>query len=218
MGNVGVIPAFDGRIKTIHVDMDDFSLRRRRGCLLEGFGHDELPSLTVKEKMKKTNINPPKSLILASGSPRRQQILGRLGKGFHVISPEVDEARIAETPAALTLLNARAKAKMVWRKNPTAIVLAADTVVAEGGRILNKPETREEALAMILSLSGRNHEVFTGVVVAFSGDQGQVVCLEEVARSEVIFKNFDDITARPITESSTLWTRRGLTGSKKGGK
>ncbi|MCC5790137.1 MAG: septum formation protein Maf [Opitutales bacterium] len=165
---------------------------------------------------KKNHRDTSQPLILASGSPRRQQILARLGKTFQVVSPEVEEARSAETPATLTLLNARKKARAVWEENRGAVVLAADTVVAEGGRILNKPESREEALTMLLSLSGRTHEVFTGVVVNFAGTDGALVCREEVARSEVIFKSFEEAVARAYHDLVNPLDKAGAYGIQEG--
>ena len=166
--------------------------------------------------MQKTNPNLSPPLILASGSPRRQHILARLGKTFQVISPDVEEARTAGTPAGLTLVNARRKARAVGAQNPGAVVLAADTVVAESGRILNKPETPEEALAMILSLSGRSHQVFTGVVLDCPGEKGESVQKEAVGRSEVLFKDFDEATARAYHRIVNPLDKAGAYGIQEG--
>ncbi|MCH8473949.1 MAG: Maf family protein [Opitutales bacterium] len=167
----------------------------------------------MKEKIHRDTRKP---LILGSGSPRRQQILARLGKTFQVISPAVEEARSAETPSELTLLNGRKKARAVWEENRGAVVLAADTVVAEGGRILNKPGSREEALAMLLSLAGRTHEVFTGVVVTYHGTDGALVSREAVARSEVIFKSFDEVVARAYHDLVNPLDKAGAYGIQEG--
>jgi len=104
-------------------------------------------------------------LVLASASPRRVELLAQIG-----VSPDqIDPADIDETPGsdetALRLAErlARAKAAATAQRHPQAFVLAADTVVAVGRRLLPKTETEEAAKACLALLSGRAHQVFTGV-------------------------------------------------------
>jgi septum formation protein len=109
-------------------------------------------------------------LVLASGSPRRAQILTALGLPFRVAVSQVDETLLpGEAAAAAAERLARAKAAAVGPRE-TLPVLAADTVVACAGRILGKPATPEEAAGMLRLLSGRTHEVITGVCL-FAGGQ-----------------------------------------------
>jgi septum formation protein len=109
-------------------------------------------------------------LVLASTSPRRVDLLRDAGFVFEIIPPEVDEAHDAAlTPAQLTLENARRKALAVSRIRPEALVVGADTLVYVDGDPLGKPADMEEALQMVRRLSGRTHEVCTGVVFAFEG-------------------------------------------------
>jgi septum formation protein len=118
-------------------------------------------------------------LVLASASPRRVELLAQVG----IVPAEVDPAVIDETPlpaerpVALARRLARAKAEAVARRHPGAVVLAADTVVACGRRVLPKPATDVEARACLRLLSGRQHVVCTGVCVV--GRDG-------VARSRVV--------------------------------
>jgi len=104
-------------------------------------------------------------LVLASASPRRLQLLAQIGvTPDQVISTDIDETPLkGETPRLLALRLARAKAEAV--KADGALVLAADTVVAVGRRILPKAETEAEARDCLALLSGRTHRVFTGVAL-----------------------------------------------------
>ncbi len=104
-----------------------------------------------------------KDLILASGSPRRAELLRQIGLDFQVRVPEVDETpHPDEVPAGYVQRMSRSKAGAV---NPgaDAVVLAADTVVVLDGRILGKPESREAGIGMLLELGGREHEVLTAI-------------------------------------------------------
>jgi septum formation protein len=108
------------------------------------------------------------ALILASASPRRQELLGRLGLRFSVVPAAIDETpRAGEPPAPHAIRLARAKAEAVARANPGAVVLAADTVVVLGEEILGKPADRDAARCMLTRLSGRDHLVLTALAVRF---------------------------------------------------
>ncbi|MCL6562187.1 MAG: Maf family protein [Firmicutes bacterium] len=103
-------------------------------------------------------------LILASGSPRRIELLRRLHLPFQVEVSEADESpRPGERPEAMVRRLAVLKAVLVARRHPQAVVLAADTTVALGERILGKPADPQEAKAMLSLLSGRRHQVYSGV-------------------------------------------------------
>ena len=117
-------------------------------------------------------------LVLASSSPRRIELLALIGIVPDRIDPaDIDETPLKdETPSRLADRLARAKAQAVAVRAPEAVVLAADTVVAVGRRLLEKPADEAEAVRFLKLLSGRNHRVFTGVAVA-RGDRvvGRVV-------------------------------------------
>lgn len=102
-------------------------------------------------------------LILASLSPRRKELIGRLGIPFEVCPADIDESALAETdPERTVLALSRLKALAVAAEHPKDVVLGADTVVAADGKILGKPASREEAAEMLRRLSGRSHRVFSG--------------------------------------------------------
>ncbi len=104
-------------------------------------------------------------LILASASPRRRELLVGLGRSFEVVVAGIDERPWPnEKPASYALRNAAEKAREVWlRRGGDVLVLAADTIVVQDEHILEKPDDAEHASAMLRRLSGRAHEVITGV-------------------------------------------------------
>lgn len=104
------------------------------------------------------------SFLLASASPRRRELLAKLGLPFEVVVAQVVEHEEATAePRALVLHNAALKAAWVCERHPGALVLAADTTVALDNEVLNKPRDLAEARAMLKKLSGRTHTVYTGV-------------------------------------------------------
>jgi septum formation protein len=106
-------------------------------------------------------------LVLASSSPRRAEILRDAGLPFQPLPVQVDETRWpSERPVALVTRLARAKAEAAtWRASPPALVIAADTEVVLEGDVFGKPVGEEDAAAMLRRLSGRTHEVVTGLSV-----------------------------------------------------
>jgi septum formation protein len=109
-------------------------------------------------------------LVLASQSPRRVQLLREAGYDFDILVLDVAEAHDASlSPEALTIENARRKAVAGAQLRPDALVIGADTLVYVDGDPLGKPRDLEEALLMMRRLSGRTHEVCTGVVLAWDG-------------------------------------------------
>ena len=122
--------------------------------------------------------------ILASAFPRRAELLSSAGYRFAVDSVDVDESLLAgEAPEAYVLRVARAKARAVAARHAKGtIVLAADTSVVIGGEILGKPVHHEDAARMLSRLSGRVHEVLTGVVLVTGRTE-----LTDVARTRVHF-------------------------------
>jgi septum formation protein len=103
--------------------------------------------------------------ILASASPRRREILAGLGLRFRVRPSAIAEPPCgkAESPARYTMRAARLKASDVAGRLKNSVVIAADTIVVSQGRLLGKPASRQEARSMLASLSGRWHEVITGI-------------------------------------------------------
>jgi septum formation protein len=130
-------------------------------------------------------------LILASGSPRRRQLLSSLGVRFEVAAPDIDETpRAGEQPLAYVERLALEKAGAV-AADPADVVLAADTTVAVGRRILGKPVDGAEARDMLLALSGRTHEVHTAVAVRWQGRQRSAVDTTRVTMVTIGARDLD---------------------------
>lgn len=128
-------------------------------------------------------------LILASASPRRRELLARLGVPFTVVVPSVAEFEDEDAdPRRLVSHNAVLKAEWVSSRHPEAIVLGADTTVFLGETVLNKPTDLDHARRMLAMLAGRTHTVFTGVAVRRRADG---LALDARAESEVTFKPLD---------------------------
>lgn len=129
-------------------------------------------------------------LILASGSPRRRDLMNEAGYDFSIIIPDVEEIEDPSIPIEdLTRANARLKAEAVAGDHADAVVIAADTLVEIDGRALGKPADMDEAFRMISSLNGRTHQVFTAVCVS---------CVSQ--EKEIEFSVITDVTFRQLTD------------------
>jgi septum formation protein len=107
------------------------------------------------------------TLLLASRSPRRRELLREAGFDFEIFAPEVTERFDVDlTLRELTAFNAMRKAMATARLRPNKVVLAADTLVTIDGQVLGKPKDENEAVAMLQQLSGRAHEVWTSVFIS----------------------------------------------------
>jgi len=123
-------------------------------------------------------VNP---IVLASGSPRRKQLLEMLRIPFRVIPPDVDEHVLpGEQPGHYVTRLSRAKAEAVMARAPGELILAADTTVVLEGVIFEKPESPAHAVAMLERLQGRTHEVMTAVAVARDGELAQALDVSRV--------------------------------------
>jgi septum formation protein len=127
--------------------------------------------------------------ILASASPRRLQLLGQIGlTPNHIIPPSIDETPLkGELPPAHAARVAREKALAVAKTHPNAVILAADTVVACGSRILPKAEDEATAHKCLAFLSGRRHRVYTAVCVHCGK-----TTLERLVMTQVRFARLSD--------------------------
>jgi septum formation protein len=109
-------------------------------------------------------------LILASASPRRQELLRHAGIAFVVDPADIDETPLPEeSPQSCAQRLAREKALAVHKRHCQDFVLGADTIVVIDGEILNKPLGAEDAARMLRMLSGRTHQVITGICIVSSG-------------------------------------------------
>ena len=134
-------------------------------------------------------------IILASASPRRRELLSSMGLEYRVVVSDADESAVSAEGVPpdiyvqeLALIKAAAAAKQVM-KDRKAVIISADTIVVNGGRILGKPEDAQEAFDMLSSLSGHGHKVYTGCCVMRIRD-GKTVC-RSVA-TDVYFKELSE--------------------------
>lgn len=132
-------------------------------------------------------MNAPR-LVLASASSRRAELLRQLGLEADVRPACVDESYLAgETPTEHVERLARAKAEAVAGKVPDVLVIGGDTVVVDGTRILGKPTDDRDAVAMLLSLAGREHQVLSAVAIA-----GPSATVSRVVKTDVRFRDFSE--------------------------
>lgn len=111
-------------------------------------------------------------IVLASASPRRRELLLQAGIRAEIIPSRREERTTAKTPAGMVKALSRRKAEDVAAALPDGtLVIGADTVVALDGKILGKPKDREDAIRMLRGLSGRSHQVYTGVTLLLCGRQ-----------------------------------------------
>ena len=123
-------------------------------------------------------MNP---IVLASGSPRRKQLLEMLRIPFRVVPPDVDEHVLpGEEPGHYVTRLSRAKVEAVVARAPGEVILAADTTVVLDGAIFEKPTSPAHAVAMLSRLQGRTHEVMTAVAVARDGEVAQALDVSRV--------------------------------------
>lgn len=127
-----------------------------------------------------------KRVVLASGSPRRRELLGQMGiTEFEVLPARGEEtAPTGLTPAELVRHLALQKAREVAALRPDALVIGADTVVVLDGAVLGKPKDEADAKRMLAALSGRSHEVYTGLAVLCGGRE-----YGHAERTEVTFRD-----------------------------
>jgi septum formation protein len=151
----------------------------------------------------------PPPLVLASASPRRAAILQMLGLAHEVLATHIpEEFDPRETPDGHVERLAREKALTGARSRPDALVLGGDTVVVLDGVVLGKPAGPEDAVAMLLRLSGRRHVVHSGLALA---EPGGVVHLA-VDRTGVVFRPFDEAEARAYVATGEPLDKAGAYG------
>ncbi len=151
-----------------------------------------------------------KDIILASASPRRAELLKKIGLEFEVVPADIDEANIRNLgPESYTIDIAHKKALDIVNKNyKSSLVIAADTVVVKGG-IMGKPADENEAFEMLKSLQGQWHEVITGVAIIDSDTKAEILDYEKTL---VKMTSLSDLEIRAYIKSGEPMDKAGSYG------
>lgn len=154
-------------------------------------------------------MRPALRLVLASASPRRRRLLAELGLPFETRATATDETPVAgESPRDLVVRLALAKARAAVL--PGELALGADTEVAVDGRVLGKPADADDARRMLRLLSGRTHEVWSGVALARAAADGQPAREWTGSRSSrVTFRKLDDVEIDGYVASGDPFDKAG---------
>lgn len=150
------------------------------------------------------------NIILASGSPRRREILANTNVKFTVITSDIDEKIFEnEEPTQLVLRLAFEKCMGVALKNPNDLVIGADTIVVLDNKILGKPKDEEEAFDMLSKLSNREHQVITGISIVNLANEKKLV---DYAISNVKFKKLTDQDIKDYISTKECLDKAGSYG------
>lgn len=157
--------------------------------------------------MRVSSIN----LVLASASPRRHELLRMLGLEFEILVSTAEEERreLPVSPGEQTMELAAGKAKEIADLRPDALVIAADTIVAAENRIMGKPRDEEDAREMLSFLSGRWHEVYTGVALVKAAENRRLVDCE---RTRVKFRPLSGEEIKTYIRSGAPMDKAGAYG------
>ncbi|MCI8336045.1 MAG: septum formation protein Maf [Peptococcaceae bacterium] len=154
-----------------------------------------------------------KEFVLASASPRRLAILQQIGITPEVVVSAAEEIKEGD-PADVVKINALAKGRAVAPLVKNKIIIASDTVVAANGQILGKPQDAAEALAMLMSLAGKSHWVYSSVAIIDS-DTG--ACLVDVDQTEVFFTAVEETDLQKYIKTGEPMDKAGAYGIQEKG-
>lgn len=148
------------------------------------------------------------NLILASSSPRRKELLENLQLKFNIHSSDADESFEPDTPPDEIVMGlAERKAMAIFAEHPDDFVIGSDTIVVCDGAILGKPSGRGEAIGMLRQLSGRAHQVFTGVAIASPGGISRFY-----EKTDVLFWELSDREIEFYADSGEPFDKAGAYG------
>lgn len=160
-------------------------------------------------------FNANKQIILASGSPRRKELLAMLGVPFDIVTSnatENEEGLVTTDFSSYAQNNAMIKASAVANEYPNAAVIGADTIVGLGNRIFPKPENKEQARAFLKELSGQTHIVVTSVVIILDGKTSSFS-----SETSVTFYELNDMLIDAYIASGDPLDKAGGYGIQTGG-
>ena len=149
--------------------------------------------------------------ILASASPRREELLKKLCKNFVIEVCKDEELHTAETPKDLAMKNAKHKAESVAKNHLQDIVIGADTIVTMNGKIFEKPDGEVGAREMLKTLAGKKHEVITGLAICHGGKTFTDFEVTEVFFGEMTDEEIFDYvaTGEPLDKSGSYALQGG---------
>lgn len=144
-------------------------------------------------------------IVLASKSPRRKELLSLITKNFSVVESHFDESSIKENdPIKLVKLLSFNKAREVYIDHQNDIIIGSDTIVLIDGKILGKPKDINDAKHMLSLLSGKTHEVVTGVSIIYNDKQ-----ITKVSKAKVYFKELSEIEIEDYVNSNEPFDKAG---------
>lgn len=148
------------------------------------------------------------TLILASSSPRRKELLEELQIPFVISSSNVDESFDPSlSPEEIVIDLAERKVEAIYLNNQHSFILGADTVVCLDGVILGKPTSREDASRMLSELSGKTHSVYTGVAIMANG-----ICSTFYEKTDVLFWELTDEEIHDYLDTGEPFDKAGAYG------
>ena len=152
-------------------------------------------------------------IILASGSPRRHELLKKLCSNFKIEVSDAVEVQSDLSPKDLAIENAKLKASAVAAKNPDDIVIGADTIVVLNGEIFGKPDGVSGAEKMLAQLAGKCHEVITGLAICAGGEIFTDYEVTEVYFGSMTAQEIKDYvaTGEPLDKSGSYALQGGAT-------
>jgi len=146
-------------------------------------------------------------LILASGSPRRRQLMEDAGFEFEVVESCVSEDAHGECESQVEVLARRKALAVAEKTEDSAVIIAADTLVSVDGQVLEKPASRGDAFEMLSTLSGNKHTVFTGVAIVHNGE-----ITSFVEATDVYFRPLTDAEINDYIDTGEPFDKAGAYG------
>ncbi len=157
-----------------------------------------------------------KQIILASGSPRRRELMAQIGLAIEVIPSHKEEVVTEDTPERIVKALSNQKAEDIWTQNPdrhaTCVVIGADTIVVRDGEVLGKPKDEADAIHMLHSLQGRSHQVYTGVTIYFLDEEGAPQSYSFAVETDVNVYPMTDEEIRAYVDSKDPMDKAGAYG------
>lgn len=158
-----------------------------------GFG-----ACSLKESFLRHGVGSMIKIVLASKSPRRSELLQRMGLEFEILPSDLPERITKEKPEEIVMELSVQKAREVAKKCQNALVIGADTIVVNDGNIMGKPKDEQEAVCMLKKLSGHAHQVLTGVTLI--RNQTEEVTFYEETKVKVMELSQEEILAYVATK------------------